>query len=284
MKTRPSNSGGPGLRAGGFTLVELLIVITIIVVLLALLTPALDQAVYQSELAVCGSQPRGIAGGAQTYAASYQRHYPARPWNWMSCRIYAFDVNWDWRPMIRDYMPLDMLSDPLCDKLPLDTEATSDHLLTSYALRFSWWFEGQKGMKRLGQSWEWSGDPEAPLLSPLRSSVIAADRERVHRDSWTGASHPDKDHSLALKTEPVGGNEVFVFSRWQRVDGVHLRGPTDRNFAYADGAVVLLRDALVNDPLQSDTVDERLVRVPVGGIAGQAYLSWPAHWQNTVKD
>ena len=37
----------------GLTLIELLVVITIIVILLALLMPAIDKAIYQSELAVC---------------------------------------------------------------------------------------------------------------------------------------------------------------------------------------------------------------------------------------
>src|ERR1043165_1931025 len=51
-----------------FTLIELLVVITIIVVLLALLTPALDKAMYQAELAVCGANLRAIANGAIPYA------------------------------------------------------------------------------------------------------------------------------------------------------------------------------------------------------------------------
>src|ERR1041385_7231650 len=63
----------------GFTLIELLVVITVIVTLLAMLAPALDQAVYQAELAVCAAQLGGMGRGVLTYAASYKRHYPARP-------------------------------------------------------------------------------------------------------------------------------------------------------------------------------------------------------------
>ena len=43
-------------HAHGFTLVELLVVITIIVVLLALLAPALDKAIEQAERTVCASR------------------------------------------------------------------------------------------------------------------------------------------------------------------------------------------------------------------------------------
>src|SRR5688572_26273002 len=63
--------------ARAFTLIELLVVITIIVVLLALLTPALDKAIYQAELAVCGANLKGIASGATIYAMQNKRCWPA---------------------------------------------------------------------------------------------------------------------------------------------------------------------------------------------------------------
>ena len=59
-----------------FTLVELLVVIAVIVILLALLAPALDSAIYQAELAVCGSSQPGIGAEVTTYAASHKRAYP----------------------------------------------------------------------------------------------------------------------------------------------------------------------------------------------------------------
>lgn len=51
----------------GFSLIELLVVVTIIVVLLALLTPALDKAMEQAERAVCGANQRGVVSGAVMY-------------------------------------------------------------------------------------------------------------------------------------------------------------------------------------------------------------------------
>src|SRR5687767_2102205 len=68
---------GPAVSKG-FTLVELLVVIAIIVVLLALLTPAMDQAIYQAELTVCGTRTRAIAMGALDYAGANRRAYPYR--------------------------------------------------------------------------------------------------------------------------------------------------------------------------------------------------------------
>src|SRR5688572_26873229 len=62
-----------------FTLIELLVVITIIVVLLSLLTPALDKAIYQAELAVCGANIKGAYGAITTYAMDNKRRYPHRP-------------------------------------------------------------------------------------------------------------------------------------------------------------------------------------------------------------
>ncbi len=51
------------VHSKGYTLIELLVVITIIAVMLALLSPAMDRAIYQAELAVCGANLHGIGLG-----------------------------------------------------------------------------------------------------------------------------------------------------------------------------------------------------------------------------
>src|SRR5688500_5173230 len=60
------------------TMVELLVVVTIVVVLLSLLAPAMDKAIYQAELAVCGSRLKSLSTAARTYTAGNKRAYPYR--------------------------------------------------------------------------------------------------------------------------------------------------------------------------------------------------------------
>jgi prepilin-type N-terminal cleavage/methylation domain-containing protein len=60
----------------GFTLVELLVVITIIVVLLALLAPAMDRAVEAGMRAVCGANTRTWALTAAQYAMDHRKSLP----------------------------------------------------------------------------------------------------------------------------------------------------------------------------------------------------------------
>src|SRR5687767_13925462 len=69
-------SSSPARR--GFMLIQLLVVIGIIVILLAILTPALDRAMYSAELAACGSTMKGLALSGLTYAFDHNRVYPSR--------------------------------------------------------------------------------------------------------------------------------------------------------------------------------------------------------------
>src|SRR5262245_45841789 len=61
-----------------FTLVELLVVIAIIVILLALLAPGLDKAIYEAEMATDAANMRGTATGLGLYAVQHHRVYPYR--------------------------------------------------------------------------------------------------------------------------------------------------------------------------------------------------------------
>ena len=60
----------------GFTIVELLVVITIVVVLLALLTPSLDQAVEQAQRTVCASNLHQTGVGLISFASDRKMRFP----------------------------------------------------------------------------------------------------------------------------------------------------------------------------------------------------------------
>jgi prepilin-type N-terminal cleavage/methylation domain-containing protein len=61
------------MRHNGFTLVELLVVVTIIVILPAFLTPALDRAVEAAERAVCAARLHAWGVAISTYSLDHRR-------------------------------------------------------------------------------------------------------------------------------------------------------------------------------------------------------------------
>lgn len=60
-----------------FTLIELLVVITVIVILLALITPALDQAITRAELTICAARHKGMGQVFANYAVEFRRKFPS---------------------------------------------------------------------------------------------------------------------------------------------------------------------------------------------------------------
>ena len=259
-----------------FTLVELLVVITIIVVLLALLTPALDQAVYQAELATCGAQLHSMGLGAQTYALDHQRHYPYRRSLWLADTVaYA---PYDLRPIVRPYIPVSMMLDPLAPPIDISesTAKPGDYPFANYALRFGWFFTGQQGMRRMGDQWTW-----ADGANTWAFSILASDYDRVIRNgNHVSGSPPDKIGRMVHYVDGVGQGTNLTLSRWE-LPTSHMRGAIDMNFVFTDGSVDRLTDVGVNDPLHSPSLDERMVRVP--NYHNSTSNNWDAEWHNVPQ-
>lgn len=73
----------PHHRRGGFTLVEMLLVVAIIVVLLALAWPTLYQISFSVRFATCSSNLREINVGLLYYTGDYNGWYPTNGTEWV---------------------------------------------------------------------------------------------------------------------------------------------------------------------------------------------------------
>ena len=269
-------------RHDGFTLIELLVVVTIIAVLLAMLTPALDKAVYQAELVRCAAQLRGVGGAAFTYAMDARRSYPyrvgARNRDWSEANLLK-DANptspgsdWDERPVLRLAMNLRWLVCPLTGRIDPDHDEIDTLLVYStYNLRFDFGFIGESRMARIGDRWTFANDKGEHAWS-----IIAHDFSTTSLDlpaSW--GTHPDADGVLkntVLQDQLVGLTAPIkaTGSRWDA--SVKERGTVDLNYAYEDGSVYRL-DRVGWD----DRRDERVTAVPEYD-AGTTSDKWP-NWR-----
>jgi prepilin-type N-terminal cleavage/methylation domain-containing protein len=297
MNTAHVPSGPPRMDHHGpqaFTLVELLVVITIVVILLALLTPALDRAIYQAELAVCGATLHSIGGGVITYAASFSRRYPYRrgvlqqPGNWEPQMLRnnlppdegGVNIFNDWvddRPLYGGFLALDNFNCPLAGRVDYSKAANPDiddvKIVTGYAMYWSWrWLSPGSGtMAKLGDRFSWSG-PRAGLHGgpdvTVSFNLLANDYDMQWRvQNWADGSHPDADGLLVndIRQNEDNGDMIdgrlwgpFTWARWQGIVPGGARGAVDRNFLYDDQSVRRLGDNRYDDDIQ----DRGLVRVP----------------------
>ena len=246
----------------GFTLVELLVVITIIVMLLALVVPAMERAIYQAEAAACAAHLDAVATGAISYAALQRRWYPYRAavhdpqMKRLRMRDLTLPVTvhphsnpdgHDERPTLAPYMPIRSLACPLPDAVDLESpEASETRVYASYQMWFGWRYDvagatggedpvPERGMFKLGDQWQWKDNRFSAMAGDHLSSV-----------PWVGvveSSHPDGGGFLQVSTfndkESGLGRETKSEYIESRFNG--LPGSFDLNFAFDDGSVQLAR-------------------------------------------
>jgi len=233
-------------HARGFTLIELLVVITIIVVLLALLAPALDKAMYEAELALCATRQHGIGTGVSIYAMDHKRRYPIHVAlesgdavesrrNWEVPGLYYPIINFaDDRPILKGYVDLKLLLDPMVQQIDLENVDRMSHTLASYSLWYGWHWENEPaGMRKMGDRLSFRGD---------RFNVLVSDFDKVDLASGqVFTTHPDDEGKLAVFTrqDEQSGGFQWTLSFWfgRIVQGQNPRGTIDKNILTGDLSV-----------------------------------------------
>ncbi len=285
------------LSRRAFTLVELLVVVTIIVILIALLAPAIDKAIYQAELAVCGSKQHAIGLGVTQYAGEYKRWYPyrkavhdqvAQMW---PMNVSLGQAQYDDRAKLQQYFALNKaLNCPLIPGIDIEGSRSDTYVFGTENYWFGFKFRGVgagDGMFRLGGRLEFT-DSGAGFWGKGVSSKYSEPLLTSTRYVFTGAqvqtSHPDDNHTAWVTklqdtfqgTAEVAGIGVngqrYTYVRWDAADPNY--GRVDLNACFADLAVRRY------DKIQWNPWDDRPARVPSFTNAG----SFPGSWEAVPKE
>ncbi len=252
--------------------------------LLALLVPALDKAIYQAELAVCAANLHSIATGATVYASGSKRYYPSRlgvrnDIAWPTAMIYngspivqgIYNGLWategatnftvyDDRKVLRQFISLKALSDPLTGKVDFEDVDTDATAYSTVNLWFGYGFEGHPRMSKLGDRFGWS-ETDSVTARPVswRFDVLASDRDTITRNGVSVQStHPDSENRTVNRVVQNGNfawGAKWVISLWQSGGG---RGAVDLNFGCADGSVRRHLQVAWNEPEMARVPEEQL--------------------------
>ena len=293
----------------GFTLIELLVAVTIITVLLTLLSPALDKAIYQAELAVCGAKQNTIGPAVMGYAFDNKRHYPYREHlvNWYSVPLVInynlFGQYLDDRPMLRPYMSINKtLNCPLQTAVDLDGADFDTFVCAGYNLWFSMQYranQGQadfgqvianrdrnRGMFKLGDRWEFQDRDHGQKA--VLSNVLANDRYLPNPDKGAVfSSHPGEGYfDDVYRQQPYGISLKGTISIWSALNA-RAAGKVDLNALFDDGSVRRYNDVrwdIDKNWLSSErdrSVDERFQSSPAWDNSNDwDALRW---WEVTPK-
>lgn len=208
---------------------QLLVVVTIIVVLLALLVPAMNKAIYQAELTVCGARQKAVAANLVSYTFDFKKWYPARGVEQLGREtqgggpvayldpMTVYDsldahINYDIRPPLKGYISINkMLQCPFNPPVDMEHNTPDSMIEASYMLLWGWGYNlpggREKFMNRLGDRFTYRGKGY---------SLLIGDMDLIY-PSGLSASHPDINSAILVPdvwvNKPAWG-AFWWYSRW----------------------------------------------------------------------
>jgi prepilin-type N-terminal cleavage/methylation domain-containing protein len=224
-------------RPAAFTLVELLVVITVIAVLIGLLLPGLSHARYTATFVQCGSNIRGVGQSATIYANDYRSWFPTRKVVKDSAgqafiiqlQGASYPLGGDDRPMFKDYFDIDHAF--TCPFSPLggtsrDKTTATVQIGAAYELYFGYRVLNTRVSSMLKVD-------DVITYGTDKFNILAADMDYSYSAPARKSAHPDK---LGILKPRLLNNGISYESSYYTTT-TNVRGGMDRNFVYNDGSV-----------------------------------------------
>ena len=176
-----------------FTLVELLVVISIIALLLGIMAPTLGKAKRKAQQVVCMSNLKQIYLAFELYTHDHDNTYPcakdgAMPWPWMGR---------GWRPLIEPYLATVVdTNSPSILLCPVDKKSVEKYESTSYAYSMSFYHSPSQinSMNTIAHTYS------APLAVPAigqKTTEVSTPSEKIIIGEWLSVhqavENPDDD-------------------------------------------------------------------------------------------
>ena len=261
----------------GFTILELLVVVTIISVLAALLLPTVEKAARKAQFSVCANTFRQLGVTMQCYAGDQNGYYPYRYSTWTTnyypacLRGGAYTIssgfgaaNGNDRPAFAPYVDLDTgFWCPLSPPLPSFDTATAPALQN--------WRLGRTMAQEIWLPFDiYAGEPVTPPntkpkapanammkvgmrhrnfqgMGTFTNRAVAADHDSGPSSSGGPIHSGHSDGASMAAYSWVAGN-AYWYCFWRSTIN-NFRDPIDRNVLFDDGHVTGYGDvALFNDP------------------------------------
>ena len=242
MPTVPQDKSGRPGRSAGFTLVELLVVITILVILAALLLPALSSAKQKAKEVQCRNNVRQLTLASSIYAADSGSH---------AAYNYGEDTNGLWMGLGRYYGNQKQLL--IC---PVTHDPTTRPDLRGTA----------------DLTWCWSGPMGGS--DSLYVGSYALNGWLYDRATYAGAAHPEFMMSKQSRIQKPSQTPAFLDAIWVDLWPLETDPPSDDLYdgmAESEGMprCTIARHATAH-PAAAPRVFDTRQRLPGGIVIGMA--------------